>query len=693
MVKRLFVIFFILSLVSVRSLKAQELLESSESFVYQEETPESSPEVVVESSNLVENSDAVNESEQAQIEKSIEQEIIHENSATISAEIQSTESAAAASPSAEPAVNEFQNVVNQSIVNQEVSLESVTGNNTIDTIEVAEINTGTASAQSTLTTEVNTTLQGSHIYFGTQNITEDKTVDLASLESDCSLAVDEHNFGNQTITNLAQINNEVKLTAESGQNSSESTEGDITTGDAITEAHVTTIANTSLIGNCWLFNSLTVFTPFSQSLILPNEEQFLATSINHDLNLLDSNKTPLAITQNATEKTEVYSETNTGANVSSGNLDTGNIYAENEVITQANTTLYGSSWVLVKITNPEYWKGTFDKEVQPTFQDESALYYWLSPQQHFFHDFQVKSADTDQTNQIKIDNTALVKTSVNLTADTGNNTAEGGNSSIVTGNAYAKSKIFNLLNTTVIGDNWYLVLLNLFEDFTGSVSFAKPDLELTAQTQVKAFSGSTIDILLPIYNRGQSTAQNVVLSYQQPTWSSSALGSSRIWQVGSLAPGAVTRVPFSLQLPADLAVGTYTIDFSVSTDFQELSQKNNSTILTFVIESVPNIQISHAPAPKTILAITTPANTYTAKRITSQSIRPPSPKPQIMGTAVTPKQENNLEVNIPTALTKHFCLKNWDLCTAAGILVTTVPVKAFEKKKVVAIPKQLFKNT
>lgn len=130
-------------------------------------------------------------------------------------------------------------------------------------------------------------------------------------------------------------------------------------------------------------------------------------------------------------------------------------------------------------------------------------------------------------NQGTIDNIILID------ASSGNNqTSSGsGNASIRTGDVNVAANVFNLLNTNIMGSNWYNLIINIFGDWSG-------DLVLPGKAKMQAFTNSSGSSGVCTENCGSSVSNASVGEIENnvgiisDTGSNEASGNSSIIRTG-----------------------------------------------------------------------------------------------------------------------------------------------------------------
>jgi len=129
------------------------------------------------------------------------------------------------------------------------------------------------------------------------------------------------------------------------------------------------------------------------------------------------------------------------------------------------------------------------------------------------------TTDTQTSHRkLTINNFAALNNDIQLSANTGKNFVQGYSNIAETGDASAHSQLINYLNTSVIGNRWYLADVNLLAPFSGDITLAKPDLTLSSLTPVvEAQVGQRRVVGFRIANTGQSKAQSVRVSLTFPS--------------------------------------------------------------------------------------------------------------------------------------------------------------------------------
>lgn len=176
----------------------------------------------------------------------------------------------------------------------------------------------------------------------------------------------------------------------------------------------------------------------------------------------------------ATVENNVCSSAETGSNTVTGEdskIDTGDANAEVNSVNVVNTNLVGQ----------DFWQaiinlfGTSENDIDLTQIEGFAnfdlnLISILSTNANT-GDGSVNIALANLLSSFAVYNinTTTLINQINLLASTGNNQILGEDGSIETGNASASLNLFNLVNTNLVGEDWFFGLINLFGELNGDI--------------------------------------------------------------------------------------------------------------------------------------------------------------------------------------------------------------------------------
>lgn len=346
-----------------------------------------------------------------------------------------------------------------------------------------EISTGTASGQIDLENILNTNiidLSASDLNASEsaeEKINTESAVSQPNYSSQCSELGQQLSELDINISNFASSDQLINLLVNTGGNTLDS--GQINTGSASGVINLTQHINTTLIGECWSYFDHSIFEPTDQDLVLPFEGDIFANaSKKPDGNLIsDFQSSSQSNSQSKVEINNTYHNdqiismvANTGGNsLQTGEIKTGQASSLVQTIDSVNQTILADNWFYIEIANPHYWTGkTVGLDIDWIVGD-GIWYYW----HWFLPEGNYESGGYDQApkiSNIKVDNNADISTAINMSVNTGDNQVNG-SGLISTGDASAIINVRNKVNTTIIGNNWYYVSLNLFAPFSGNIVF------------------------------------------------------------------------------------------------------------------------------------------------------------------------------------------------------------------------------
>lgn len=296
--------------------------------------------------------------------------------------------------------------------------------------------------------------------------------------------------------NEADIENEVKGEADTGENEANDNRGDaiIETGDATATANVSNMANTNLTGSNFWFNFSNLFQDLVGDINLNN----FNNNNENDCGLIDcvdllrvSNKNQ----GNIINDVEIYALT--GDNSADGNngnayIRTGNARVVANIANLLNTNITGSDWFFSILNSFSNWYGNLVLPGKETIEN-------------ILNGFGSSGNDVYVENNSQAD----VENNVNVIAETGNNSANNndGDSCINTGQAEAKSNILNVINTNIFGDNWLVVGIKVFGKWAGEIHSLPDGVSwLRTPDGIILFNDDLADDLPLLFQEGEGDA-------------------------------------------------------------------------------------------------------------------------------------------------------------------------------------------
>ena len=416
---------------------------------------------------------------------------------------------------------------NEATLEATASAESVSGQNEItEAGGDAMIETGDSISQAALANLVNSNILGSNFEFFLLPIFDAQSgdIDLNALWKLIQQKIAEQSASLEGANNVYIINSNqatVNLTADStaisGQNSASQNGGGATiyTGDSIATANIFNLINLNIIGSNFLFGVINIFGSLTGNIIVPSPYRFLeylAQNGLYDESLIGNHNYALV---SSDVNANADSGTNSQLNESSQSLASGDAIAYASNTTFANLNILMANWYFLILNNFGFWSGTVDSwenSASSTPQtDESATYELNNPQTITG---EANGGNTDVVNQ----NSVEVYADVHASAVSGqNNTWNNLFSWIRTGRSIALANIFNLLNTNIIGSNFFMPIINLFGAWRGNLVFAYPNLQVSMTADKEEVNyGDSLNYTVTYENIGYEEARNVTLNIALP---------------------------------------------------------------------------------------------------------------------------------------------------------------------------------
>ncbi|MFA5871320.1 MAG: hypothetical protein WC858_01230 [Parcubacteria group bacterium] len=475
------------------------------------------------------------------------------------------------------------------------------------------ITTEDANAVSNVANEVNTTIVTNNGAELVQNINGDYEGDINLLEPFDELLQKADNLNKDNISNLnsiavnlnnsAVVENNVTTAADTGNNEIAGAGGAaIATGDAGAQSNIVNIVNTTIIGNNWLFAVVNVFGSWAGNLIVPGSG-LLAVPKTGDIAL-----SSVDIDSSAEVENNVSTSANSGENkinAEGGNvaLSTGESYAESNVKNVINTTTTSNNWFFLVINNMGSWVGNVLNWDQQKNDYDTVYSYKFDEKDAPTSDFRGWLVNLFGTSQVSVTNN--VATSANTGGNEINN--GGGSASINSGNAFAKTNVFNFINNNLIGNNWFFAEVNVMGRWVGDVEFAYPDLAVSLSgNQEKATRGDNLKYKITYKNIGKADCQNVTVGlnlsqaeeYQGDSSGKNPArsGNELEWNLAGLKPGEEKSFEVFAVVSSNLTSETKSLeaDAAASTRTKEVKLGNNmasNSIKTYIVADATGVLV------------------------------------------------------------------------------------------------------
>lgn len=535
---------------------------------------------------------------------------------------------------------------NQAAITNDICSSAETGQNTV-TGEDSKIDTGDASAETNAVNVVNTNMVGEDFWQAVINLfgTTENDIDLTQVEGFAnfdptliSILSTNANTGDGSVNialanflssfavyniNTATLINQINLLASTGNNQILGEDGTIDSGNASASLNLFNLVNTNLVGEDWFFGLINLFGDLNGDIILPYELQYLGeegVGSNGQVSALNQNtgdgSTNQALasettlvdidnTNNACLTNNILVSANSGNNeiIGNGDIETGDAVASANLANIVNTNIFGSRWLLLIINNFGNWSGNLVGWWGNLFSVGGTTFAWIrlpDAQGNLANGVAGENLNTGEnsenaalasgTNSLLVDNnnTADIQNQINVTADTGNNQIEGEDGTITTGNAQASSNVLNMVNTNIIGNQWFFGVINIFGNFLGDIIFPRPDLAIGKSANKSSVTqGEEIIYTIAYQNIGRLWANETMITDYLPAGESFVAcsdggvydGGRVIWNLGKILAGQGGSLTVSVRVNTDSGtVLTNTVGIATSTN--EPKQDNNFALAT-----------------------------------------------------------------------------------------------------------------
>jgi len=411
-------------------------------------------------------------------------------------------SSAAPSPSSQP------------LTNSAGVIDNSTGGQDGNSGSGATINTGDATNSAAVLTNANS----NSLILGSGNGSGVSVVnDGNGSNSENNGNVSTTNDSKTIQDNVAAVDNDLVLTTNTGNNSaSKNVGGDnlIITGDANTSATVVTAVNTNIDGVAVSeFNIVDdhvgdIVLDFPSGCVSGCANFGNSSAVNSGNGDSSQNTAGInSLTNDATFQTNtadiennLYLAANSGDNTASRNtggdssITTGDANVVANVLTLANNNLAGN--VIYSVVN------VFGDLVGDIIMPEEYFNGLVAANSgNGTGSTNLANASSETNNLINQNNTADIQNNLNFIANTGDNDVSrntNGDNSVTTGDASVTAQVLNVVNTNIVGGDWWIVLVNEAGNWIGKILGA---------TEGSNYAGSN-DFRFTVDEAGQIIATN-----------------------------------------------------------------------------------------------------------------------------------------------------------------------------------------
>lgn len=597
------------NLISEESLGGEESEKESETGI-EEEGEEESEEVKAENNEIIDQSEAENEARLEENDK-----VSNENIAE---------------------------------VENKLEIEGGTGENELETEEKGEITTGTVDFLVFLANILNQNYTGSDFWVAFYNLIDDydQDIDMTEVENYLeekglgrelvvSAKNEEISGGSETEAkstasletevennNKAEVSNEIKVVADSGNNLLEAKEGEITTGDIAGFINLFNLINTNLTGENWYFSIINLFGNLNGDLIFPyekffyenglSEEEKEAMALNSEVNnsLAKANSSVKDEKEIINENTgkienEIDIKANTGENQAFGEetkIKTGTIEILNNLGNIINTNITGNNWLLVFVNVFGDWQGeveNFGGEIYSNpfgwmlmaipfiSGDDGSSLFSLAGNNQIDDSYAKAESVLEESTKVNNKNEAEINNKVEAVLNSGVNKARGEDVEIETGKIKMVSNLVNVVNTNIFGRNWFFGIINVFGSWVGNLIFGRPDLWIgISDNMERAGKGEQLTYSLTIGNQGYVGAKDLSVWATIPRYADFVSscdggvfdGEKIVWAVDNLEKGRENNYCYTVRVNDLSGLGDYELLAlaGVSTQMDEPNLANNS---------------------------------------------------------------------------------------------------------------------
>lgn len=408
----------------------------------------------------------------------------------------------------------------------------------------------------------------------------------------CNLTACENISTTVNKDNSAFINNNIVVSASTGNNEAVGNTASIQTGNAYASANIINVANTNITDSNYLLLVFNNFSDYTGDIILPNST-FFDRLLQNSSGLRNVDIT----TENsATINNSVETVADSGNNQAAGDnstINTGSAGARNDTTNIVNQNIIGDSSFSMLIRVQGDWSGSIT--------GLPAGLTWRETDQGIEIISLANAARgtgiTNLTQSTK--NTTVINNNVQVFALTGDNKAAGDNAEINTGNAYADSSILNIANTNVIGSNWSNLIFTIYGNWSGNLSFGQPNLWLgvTADSvDSPIMPGSKVTYTYTVFNHGDTVAPNVSLESVHGTnaltftninnQTIAGINTTRTWSLGDIGAGETKEFSYTAIVGESLernVVSALPLTSRVSSSQSDADNSDNEDTVTVYV--------------------------------------------------------------------------------------------------------------
>ncbi len=407
---------------------------------------------------------------------------------------------------------------NQIYAENEIEVESSSGGNTLnDNDGTAQLTTGDIDLMVTLLNILNLNITGEEFTHLIVNIFGDLTgdVDLDKIAQNIGMTdeqivaisrneLSEQETNNYLINNNNQavVDNDVNVSGVSGDNDLSNNEDktSVMTGRIKILVALINFINTNYVGTDWYFAMVNIFGSLQGDLVLPDPNQFLideTSASNNSTNNNGTTDTEIKNENNISSQNDNQVDINnniavsgdTGSNTAFDNDDqvnqnTGEVNVIGQLSNWLNVNIFGNNWVFLVINVFGKWYGQIlgFPQIGNIDAPENGMLMLAAggvnnagPQVDQGSQSQNSEVNIEETNnwEVKNNNQAVVDNNLQVSGVSGGNSTNNNEDPVFvnTGWIDISANLLNIVNMNITGKNWMLVIVNIFGDFIGDITF------------------------------------------------------------------------------------------------------------------------------------------------------------------------------------------------------------------------------
>lgn len=393
-----------------------------------------------------------------------------------------------------------------------------------------------------------------------------------------------------TNSNTATITNTLISRAGTGDNLIESRgDGFIETGDAFAAANLINVANTNIVGSNYLLLVFNNFGDWGSDVVFPNASVF--SQLFPGFDFTGGSRTAVWNKDQAKVANNLAVSASSGDNAVSArdsSIESGETLSASNVVNVVNTDIFNQDSLFVLFKVHGNWTGdVFGAPEGLAWTEENGTIKLVLTPAKAANQAAAPAAPIADELIIRNKNKAVIENNIEVIALTGENRVDSVDEAVIkSGDAFAAANLINVVNTNVVGKNWLMAIVNIFGDWSGNISFGRPDLWVGARAEFSdqpIRPGSQGQYHFTVANRGDAPATGVklfadvdlALANLSELSGGSRVPTGMVWDIGRLAPGEIREISAAALISQHLPFGQNPI--TLSSRVQARESDNNSS--------------------------------------------------------------------------------------------------------------------